>query len=208
MSRLERILAALAVLPFGLGFSVGESKPGADVVFAFADPAIIESSGLVAQDGRFATVNDSGDGGRVFTVDPADGATVAETTWDGAPADVESMALTPEGDVLVGDTGGNISPWPSYDVPTTVSASACRDDSLPVLRIETSRGRPAAQSVRTRGAPQSALAMTWPSGSNDHDSVVPGYGTSVAVPVVASITQPPPKSCRNSVSSSIHSQVS
>ncbi len=107
----ERLLAALAVPPFGLGLSVAGPAPvPGDVVFSFADPDIIESSGLIAHDGLFATVNDSGDGGRVFTVDPGDGSTVAETTWDGEPFDVESMALTPEGDVLVGDTGGNISP--------------------------------------------------------------------------------------------------
>ncbi|PWN02035.1 hypothetical protein DJ010_16020 [Nocardioides silvaticus] len=117
MSRLEKLLAALAVLPFGLGLSASGPAPvEGEVVFAFADPDIVESSGLIAHDGLFATVNDSGDGGRVFTVDPADGATVAETTWDGAPADVESMALTPEGDVLVGDTGGNISPRDSVEV--------------------------------------------------------------------------------------------
>lgn len=45
-----------------------------EVVFRFTDPAIIESSGLaVLPDGRFVTVNDSGDESRVFTVDPSRG---------------------------------------------------------------------------------------------------------------------------------------
>ena len=38
-------------------------------MFSFADPEIVESSGLVAADDRVWTVNDSGDIGRVFTVD-------------------------------------------------------------------------------------------------------------------------------------------
>ena len=117
MSRLEKLLAALAVLPFGLGFTLsGAASVKGDVVFSFADPEIIESSGLIAHDGRFATVNDSGDSGRVFTVDPADGTTVAETSWDGEPVDVESMALMPDGDVLVGDTGDNAAERDSIEL--------------------------------------------------------------------------------------------
>jgi len=110
VSRLEKLLAGLAVLPFGLGFALSADQPDADgatVVFSFTDPAIVESSGLLVQDGRFATVNDSGDSGRVFTVDPGDGRTVAVTEWDAEPEDVEAMAPMPDGDVLVGDIGDN-----------------------------------------------------------------------------------------------------
>lgn len=109
MSRLEKILAALAILPFGLGFAVGDGGPDSEVVFSFADQEIIESSGLAVEDGRFATINDSGDTGRVFTVDPGDGRTVAVTSWEGEPEDLEAMALTPDGDVLVGDVGDNLA---------------------------------------------------------------------------------------------------
>ena len=116
MSRLEKILAALAVLPFGLGFTVSGSKPDAEVVFSFADPEIIESSGLVVEDGRFATINDSGDTGRVFTVDPATGDTVAVTEWDGEPSDIESLAPLPDGDLLVGDTGDNLAARDSIEL--------------------------------------------------------------------------------------------
>jgi hypothetical protein len=109
VSGLEKLLAALAVLPFGLGFSVGGETPPVEneVVFAFADPEIIESSGLVVQSGLFATVNDSGDTGRVFTVDPDTGNTVAVTEWDGEPEDVEAIAPLPDGDLVVGDIGDN-----------------------------------------------------------------------------------------------------
>jgi hypothetical protein len=117
VSRLEKILVALAVLPFGLGFAAGPSPPVEDeVAFSFADPEIIESSGLVAKDGRFATINDSGDSGRVFTVDPSDGETVAVTSWSGEPEDIEAMSLMPEGDVLVGDIGDNTASRESIEL--------------------------------------------------------------------------------------------
>ncbi|KAA1428446.1 hypothetical protein [Nocardioides antri] len=114
---MEKLLAALAVLPFGIGFSIdAESLPDDEVVFSFADPEIVESSGLVVQDGLFATVNDSGDGGRVFTVDPADGETVAETSWEGSPEDVEALATLPDGDALVGDIGDNLGQRASLEL--------------------------------------------------------------------------------------------
>jgi hypothetical protein len=117
VSRLEKLLAALAVLPFGLGLAAGPGTPPEDeVVFSFADPEIIESSGLAVEDGLFATVNDSGDSGRVFTVDPDDGETVAVTSWDGEPDDVEALALVPDGDVLVGDIGDNAAVRDSIEV--------------------------------------------------------------------------------------------
>lgn len=108
MSRLEKLLSVLAVLPFGLGLAAGgDAAPEARVAFSFADPAIIESSGLVAEDGLFATVNDSGDAGRVFTVDPDGGRTVAVASWETDPTDVEAIAALPSGDLLVGDIGDN-----------------------------------------------------------------------------------------------------
>jgi len=119
VSRLEKVLAALAVLPFGLGFTVGGAAPAIvenEVVFAFADPEIVESSGLVAQDGLFATVNDSGDSGRVFAVDPGDGRTVAVTEWEGEPEDVEALAPMPDGDLLVGDVGDNFAERDSVEL--------------------------------------------------------------------------------------------
>jgi hypothetical protein len=113
---LEKLLAALAVLPFGVGIAVSADAPADDVAFSFADPEIIESSGLAVADGLFATVNDSGDTGRVFTVDPADGRTVAETTWDAEPTDVEAMAVLPGGDLLVGDIGDNTASRESIEL--------------------------------------------------------------------------------------------
>ena len=77
------------------------------VVFRFQDPAIVEASGLVVQDGLFLTTNDSGDTGRVFAVDPDTGRTTGVTTWASEPQDVEALAPAGGGEVWVGDIGDN-----------------------------------------------------------------------------------------------------
>jgi hypothetical protein len=53
------------------------------------------------------TVNDSGDTARIFGVDTRTGRTVAVHTFDVPVWDVEALAVTPEGRVLVGDIGDN-----------------------------------------------------------------------------------------------------
>jgi hypothetical protein len=102
----ERWAVAAVALPFVLGAAAAPSA-AREVAFRFQDPAIVESSGLVAQGGLFVTVNDSGDTGRVFTVDPADGRTVGVTTWPAAPEDIEALAAAGAGSVWVGDIGDN-----------------------------------------------------------------------------------------------------
>lgn len=103
------------MLPYvaALLLAVGPA-PGAAVEFSFADPAILESSGLVvdARSGLFVTTNDSGDGGRLFVVDPADGTTVGVTRWRSStgqadPVDVEALAPAGPGEVWVADIGDN-----------------------------------------------------------------------------------------------------
>jgi hypothetical protein len=79
------------------------------------DPAIVESSGLVVDGGLFVTANDSGDSGRVFTVDGT-GVTVGVTSWAPDPVDVEALAPAGPGEVWVGDIGDNTSSRPSVTV--------------------------------------------------------------------------------------------
>lgn len=110
MSRVEKVLLALLPLPFGIGLLApgpAQEPISSEVVFHFTDPEIVESSGLVAQDGLVVTVNDSGDSNRVFTVDPATGDTVGVTRWQGEADDIESLAPAGDGQVWVGDTGDN-----------------------------------------------------------------------------------------------------
>lgn len=112
---LGRGAATLAVVtPFLLGYATTGGPPAADrddVVVHFSDTDIVESSGLVALGGpgagRFVTVNDSGDGARVFVVDAATGDTTAEVTYPGDPDDVEALAPAGPDAVWVGDIGDN-----------------------------------------------------------------------------------------------------
>ncbi|WP_248580313.1 esterase-like activity of phytase family protein [Nocardioides sp. InS609-2] len=109
--RVRDALAALAVVtPFLMGFTTTIRPPVAaddDIVFRFTDPEIVESSGLVALDKRFVTVNDSGDSARVFVVDPRTGDTTDEVTWPGEADDVEALAPAGDDAVWVGDLGDN-----------------------------------------------------------------------------------------------------
>ncbi|HEX6151501.1 hypothetical protein [Nocardioides sp.] len=108
MALREAMTAVVVAVPFGLAVSAGAGIDEPDPVFRFEDPAIVESSGLtVLPDGRFVTVNDSGDEARVFTVDPVTGRTVGVTRWEGAVEDVESVAPDSADSVWVGDIGDN-----------------------------------------------------------------------------------------------------
>ncbi len=107
MSWIERGFAVAIAVPFVIGFSVADAEPGGgEEVCRFQDPQIVESSGLVARDGLFATVNDSGDSGRVFVVDASTCRTVGITSWSDEVEDVEAVAPY-LGRVLVGDIGDN-----------------------------------------------------------------------------------------------------
>jgi hypothetical protein len=106
--RLLTVAAGAAlVAPFAIGLAVGAEPDEGRVVFTFADPEIVESSGLVASGDRVWTVNDSGDTGRVFTVDAETGETVGTTYWADGPDDVEALAPGGPGAVWVADIGDN-----------------------------------------------------------------------------------------------------
>ena len=99
-------------LPFLLGAAAGAPGAAERPAFRFGDPEIVESSGLVVlpgtgRDGLVVTTNDSGDSGRVFTVDAGTGATAGVTTWVGDPEDVEALAPAGPDHVWVGDIGDN-----------------------------------------------------------------------------------------------------
>lgn len=155
---LARAGVGLVVLVLAPVAVASASAPRSSVEFRFADPAITESSGLVARDGLFVTVNDSGDVGRVFTVDPADGRTVGVTTWtaDGAdPVDVEAVAPvlgagsgSGSGEVWVADIGDN---------------SAVRD-AVTVVRVPVGRG--------DRAVAPTPYRLRYPGGSQDAETLL------------------------------------
>lgn len=104
------LVAALVAAPFALGAASaapGDDAAGGHEVTSFADPAIVEASGLVVMGDLAVTMNDSGDEARVFTVDLQTGKTVGVTRFDGDAHDLESLAPAGPGHVWVGDTGDN-----------------------------------------------------------------------------------------------------
>lgn len=101
----DKVLGALSVVPFVVGTVITPSVAGQQVL-VFQDPQIVEASALVVRDGLFETTNDSGDVGRVFTVDGS-GRTVGVTYWNPDAVDVEALAPAGRGHVWVGDIGDN-----------------------------------------------------------------------------------------------------
>lgn len=89
---------------------------GPDVAFRFADPKIIESSGLVLQDGLFVTMNDSGNPADLFAVDPLTGQTTSVTSWADSQTDAEALAPASGTEVWVGDIGDNTASRASISV--------------------------------------------------------------------------------------------
>lgn len=104
------VLVALAASTVTVA-AVAAEMVDSEVAFTVTDPAIVESSGLTWADvdGRrwVVTVNDSGDTGQVFTLDPETGETVGVTTFEPGPRDVEALAPAGDGHVWAGDIGDN-----------------------------------------------------------------------------------------------------
>jgi len=141
-------VGVLVAAPFLLGAAAGGTTAGSHPAFRFTDPEIVESSGLAVSGGLVVTTNDSGDSGRVFTVDPATGATVGVTSWPGDPVDVEALAPAGRGHVWVADTGDNRH----------------ERDFVEVLRVPVGPGDLAAD-------PQ-AYELVYPDGARDAEALV------------------------------------
>lgn len=123
-------VAVAVAVPFVAGLAAlapTGAAPAGRVELTFSDPAIVESSGLVARDGLVVTVNDSGDTGRVFTVDRRTGDTVGVTTWSDDPEDVEALAPAGAGRVWVGDIGDNAEERASVSVTRVPVGRGDRD---------------------------------------------------------------------------------
>lgn len=155
MVDLRRVaVGALVLVPFLLGAASGAPGAGDRQAFRFADPEIVESSGLVVlpgsgrDGGLVVTTNDSGDSGRVFAVDPASGATVGVTTWPTDPEDVEALAPAGPGHVWVADIGDNQH----------------ARDAVSVLRVPVGRG--------DRDVVPEAYDLVYPDGSHDAEALL------------------------------------
>lgn len=125
----EGLAVGAVALPFLLGAAAAPPGDQGREVFRFQDPAIVEASGLVVQDGLFLTTNDSGDTGRVFAVDPDTGRTAGVTTWASQPEDVEALAPAGAGEVWVGDIGDNAKERQSIRVTRIPVGAGDREES-------------------------------------------------------------------------------
>lgn len=98
-------VAAVAIAVAAL---LTDRAPEVEEVLTWKDPAIEESSGLVATDDHLLTVNDSGNGPVLFVVDRESGETVGRTTYtDDEVQDVEALSPGLDGSVWIGDIGDN-----------------------------------------------------------------------------------------------------
>ena len=140
-------LGLLVAAPFLLGAAAGGDEE-AEVAFRFEDSDIVESSGLAVVGPLVVTTNDSGDSGRVFTVDPASGQTVGVTSWPGEPVDVEALAPAGDGHVWVADIGDNRHVR----------------DSVEVLRVPVGRG--------DRDAEPASYELVYPDGAHDAEALM------------------------------------
>jgi len=149
------VIASAALL--GGAAPAGADRAAGETVLTFADPEIVESSGLVASGGLFHTVNDSGDTGRVFSVDES-GATVGVTTWSADAVDVEALAPggpeAPE-EVWVADIGDNRG----------------ARESVSVTRVPVGRGE-------TDATDAPSYTLVYPDGARDAETLAvdPGDG--------------------------------
>jgi hypothetical protein len=142
-----RELAAALLLPLLL-----VSADDSTLELTFQDPEIIESSGLAVVGDLLVTTNDSGDEGRVFTVDPT-GETVGVTRWSEDPVDVEALAPGEGSTVWVGDIGDNRG----------------ARDSIRVANVPVGRGDVDADAT--------AYDLVYPDGGRDAESLLVHPGT-------------------------------
>jgi hypothetical protein len=147
--RLLRGLGLVAVVtPFVIGLTAAGTDRDGEEVFRFQDSEIVESSGLVMEGNRAHTTNDSGDTGRVFTVDVATGKTVGVTYWADGPEDVEALAPAGAGHVWVADIGDN---------------SGSRD-SIEVTRVPVGDGE--------RTVDEETIDLVYPDGQRDAEALL------------------------------------
>ena len=149
---LDRLLAGVVAVPFVLGTAAAPSEHG-QVELTFRDPEIVESSGLVVRSGLVLTVNDSGDTGRVFAVDPDSGETVGVTHWSEEPFDVEALAPGPD------DTGPGATVWVG-DIGDNDEAR----ESISVTRVPVGRG--------DRTVDEDSYELVYPHGPDNAESLL------------------------------------
>ncbi|GGD21174.1 hypothetical protein [Nocardioides daphniae] len=155
-----RALAVTTVLaaPFVVGAASADEPPEGEAAFRVSDHRIVESSGLawadVDDDRWMVTVNDSGDAGQVFVLDPGSGDTVGVTTFAPTPSDVEAVAPAGDDHVWVADIGDNLR----------------RRDSITLTRVPVGPGDRVADAPETR-------TLRYPDRPRDAETLLAHPGT-------------------------------
>ena len=107
------LTTAVVGMPCAASAAPDAASKGVDI--RIEDSRITESSGLalsVRHPHTVWTANDSGDTARVFAIDTETGKTVGVHTFDTEVRDVEALAITRQGRILVADIGDNDSARP------------------------------------------------------------------------------------------------
>ena len=107
------LTTAVVGMPCAASAAPDAASKGVDI--RIEDSRITESSGLalsVRHPHTVWTANDSGDTARVFAIDTETGKTVGVHTFDTEVRDVEALAITRQGRMLVADIGDNDSARP------------------------------------------------------------------------------------------------
>ena len=143
----SQILLGATAVPFLVAALLPGALLGGDEVTRFQDPEIVESSGLAVVDGLLVTTNDSGDSGRLFTVDPASGRPSGVTQWSAEPEDVEALAPAGGGEVWVGDIGDNRAERASVSVARVPVGRGSRDVDVPTYELVFPEGARDAESL-------------------------------------------------------------
>ena len=126
--RLALLAGVLTAVLFGATtVPAGAEDVESRTAFTFTDRAITESSGLVVRGPLAFTINDSGDGPLLYSVNKTTGDTVATTTYSSDTVeDVEAIAPGLGGDIWVGDIGDNREERTSITVYRTVPLGGLR----------------------------------------------------------------------------------
>ena len=143
----SQILLGATAVPFLVAALLPGGLLGGDEVTRFQDPEIVESSGLAVVDGLLVTTNDSGDSGRLFTVDPVSGETVGVTQWSAEPEDVEALAPAGGSEVWVGDIGDNRAERASVSVARVPVGRGPREVDVPTYELVFPEGARDAESL-------------------------------------------------------------
>jgi hypothetical protein len=139
---------AAACLLVGM-FVMPVAASAADIprVVQLRDDRVDESSALVDLGTLWVTTNDSGDGARLFVVNPRTGKTIGISYFHASVVDVEALAPAGPSAVWVGDIGDNAGKRKSVNVYRVIVGPGRIDVRPRAYHLVYPKGRPNAESL-------------------------------------------------------------